>query len=100
MSLKLQFHFIVFRIFDIAVSSFRLSIMLSAIDFNMPLLTLHMEGLENYSPVLVGAMFTVLAVGYCISNPFIGFCTRTRVSESACFSKLTVIFSCLTQGFI
>ena len=82
------------------MSSFRLSIMLSAFDFNMPLLTLHMEGLENYSPVLVGAMFTVLAVGYCISSPFVGFCTRTRVSVLARFGKLTVIFVFLTQGLI
>jgi len=69
-----------FRIANVVLTAFRLCMMLSAFDFIMPLLAIHMEDLKNYSPVLVGTMFGIMAAGYTLSNPFLGFFTKTRVS--------------------
>ena len=69
-----------FRIPNVVVTSIFLWTIATSLDFNMLLLAVHMKELGNYSPVLVGIMFGLMAGGYTLCNPFLGFCTKTKVS--------------------
>ncbi|CAK8683195.1 unnamed protein product [Clavelina lepadiformis] len=95
------------RIPSVAANALFMSAMWAAMDFNMPILSLHMKSL-NASPVVVGTMFLIMAASYTIVAPFVGIYAKTRVAEKVsmiaggfvvCFSFLligpSIIFSFL-----
>nr|CAB3266124.1 MFS-type transporter SLC18B1-like [Phallusia mammillata] len=84
---------------NIAATVILMCVMWAAMDFNMPILALHMEAL-NASPVVVGAMFFILATGYILCAPLIGFLAKTKKSERTCMiiGGLLTAFSYLLIG--
>ena len=84
---------------------------MAALDFNMPLLSVHMESLKDTSPVLVGVMFVILASSYALVTPVVGSLVKTRVRFMAgfigencqeianlCFAALRFIRAVKTQN--
>lgn len=68
------------RIPNVAVTSVFMCFMWAAMDFNMPQLQLHMSNLDA-SPILVGIMFMIMAVGYSLLAPLIGLFAKTTVNS-------------------
>jgi len=65
-------------------------VMWAAMDFNMPTLALHMQRLEA-PPVLVGAMFLIMAAAYTLSAPVVGLIAKTKVSYGLLYASSLLI---------
>lgn len=78
------------RIPNIAATSFYMVLIWGAMDFNMPMLPLHMETELGVDSVTIGSMFFIMAVAYTFGSPFIGTFVKGRNNE-----RLTMILGCL-----